>query len=205
MTDNIEVKPDQNNDERVFQEYFEDLELTPEDFRKRILDIGAGSAQFAKYAKDHGISDQIYSVDPIQDMLEKEKSVKAIAEQLPFADQSFDMVVSDSAIPNIYIDPEAFDEVRKKVLDSFTEMARVLRPGGEIRLARVLIGQQFESQRLLSETINTVLENLEKEGFEISRSKMPQHNTYQYDEGYQCHIPSFYFNVPNLRQPSTLD
>ena len=54
--------------------------------------------------------------------------VEASAEQLPFADASFDVVISNGVI-DLIPDKDAV----------FTEIARVLRPGGRIQLADVTI------------------------------------------------------------------
>ena len=66
--------------EEIFQQYVSDLNLKPEDFDKVMLDIGAGSASFAKWAKDHNVSSQIYSLEPIEEMSEKEKGLVGVAE-----------------------------------------------------------------------------------------------------------------------------
>lgn len=183
--ENIEEKQQiSESDEKVFQIYVEDLRLTPEDFKKRILDIGAGSAQFAKWAKEHGVSSNIYSLEPYQDILEKEKSIRGFAEKLPFADKSFDLIISNSAIPNIYLTEGSADAVNKKVHDSFYEMLRTLKDEGEIRLARVLMGKEFESQKILSQALENTIKDLEKEGLKVEKIKTPEYNTYQYDQNH---------------------
>lgn len=168
-------------DEEAFQAYMEDLRLTPEDFSKKILDIGAGSAQFAKWAKEHGVSSQIYSLEPTQSLAEKEKGVKGLAEKIPFAEESFDLVVSVAAIPNVYLG-EAGPGVKEKVLESLSEMVRVLKNGGEIRLARVLIGNIYEPQRILSHgTAEALIELKEKYGVQVEKIRTPSDDTYEYE------------------------
>lgn len=170
-------------DEEVFQAYMEDLRLTPEDFDKKILDVGAGAAQFATWAKEHRVSSEIYSLEPQKEYLaEKDKSVVARAETMPFADESFDLVVSNGAIPNIYIDQRNADVVKEKVTNSLHEMVRVIRPGGEIRLARVLMRKASESQRMLSQSVEEALENLEANGnIQIEKIRTPSDDTYEYE------------------------
>jgi len=102
-------------EEETFKQYFYDLELKPEDFNKTILDVGAGEAQFAKYAKDHNICSQIYSLEPFQKILEKEKGLVGYAEEIPMPDESFDLIVSNGAIPNIYLGEKEVSEKVKKV------------------------------------------------------------------------------------------
>ena len=170
-------------DEEEFQRYVEDLKLKPEDFEKKILDVGAGAAQFAKWAKEHGISRQIYSLEPQRDYLQESyKGVAGKAEELPFKDGSFDLAVSSAAIPNIYIDENDQDKVKEKITKSLSEILRVIRPGGEARLARVLMGKEYEGQRILSESVEEVLEELEATGgVQIEKIRTPANDTYEYE------------------------
>ncbi len=174
-------KPEKETAEEAFQHYVEDLRLTPEDFDKKILDVGAGSAQFAKWAKEHHVSSQIYSAEPQTERLtEKEKSVSARAENLPFPDETFDLVISVAAIPNIYLgeDPKVMKE---KIVQGFNEMTRVVKTGGEIRLARVLIGNIYEPQRILSESIDEALQKIEEGGAQVEKIRTPSDDTYEYE------------------------
>ena len=170
-------------DEEVFRAYMEDLRLTPEDFNKKLLDVGAGAAQFAKWAKEHGVSQEIYSLEPRGGYIsEKEKSVAARAEAIPFADESFDLVVSNAAIPNMYIGEWSTGMIKGKIKNSLQEMVRVLKPGGEIRLARVLIGKKDGPQK---QNIEEGLKNLEaRGGVKIERIKTQSDNTYEYDKNH---------------------
>ena len=169
-------------DEEEFQRYVEDLKLKPEDFEKKILDVGAGAAQFAKWAKEHGISRQIYSLEPQRDYLQESyKGVVGKAEELPFKDGSFDLAVSSAAIPNIYIDENGSDKVKEKITKSLSEILRVIRPGGEMRLARVLMGKEYEGQRVLSESVEDALEEMEATGgVQIEKIRTPADDTYEY-------------------------
>lgn len=175
-------EPEKETDKEVFQHYIEDLRLTPEDFDKKILDVGAGSAQFAKWAKEHHVSSQIYSVEPqVERLTEKDKSISARVEKLPFPDETFDLVISVAAIPNIYLgeNPEI---VKEKIIQGFNEMIRVVKSGGEVRLARVLIGNMYESQRVLAEGIEKTLQGLrEKYGMQIEKIRTPSDDTYEYE------------------------
>ncbi|MDP3986347.1 MAG: class I SAM-dependent methyltransferase [Candidatus Veblenbacteria bacterium] len=170
-------------DEEVFQTYIEDLRLTPEDFDKKILDVGAGAAQFAKWAKEHGVSGEIYNLEPQKEyILEKNKSVVARAEAIPFEDESFDLVVSNAAIPNIYISEVNADTVKEKVMNSLYEMVRVIRPGGEVRLSRVLMDKGYESKQILPKSIGEALENLKTKGnVQIEKIRTPSDDTYEYE------------------------
>ena len=102
------------------------LSLRAED---RLLDIGCGTgALLHRLAAVHPVS-RLAGVDPVPEMLEaaRDKLSPAIelrqgwAEQLPFADSQFDIVVSCSMFH--YIDRPS---------DALGEIQRVLRPGGQL-------------------------------------------------------------------------
>jgi len=166
-------------EEETFKQYFYDLELKPEDFNKTILDVGAGEAQFAKYAKDHNISSQIYSLEPIQEMSEKEKGLVSYAEEIPMPDKFFDLIVSTGAIPNIYLGEK---DVEEKVKKSFSEMLRVLNDEGEIRLARVLMGSKYENQKILTNILEEVLKKIQENNVQVTKIRTPINDTYEYEK-----------------------
>jgi ubiquinone/menaquinone biosynthesis C-methylase UbiE len=161
-------------DEEVFRSYMEDLDLKPEDFKGKILDVGAGTAQFAKWARDHHVSDQIYSLDERGDRLHKEKSVVGRAEQLPFADNSFDLIVSDGAIPNVVFSVEG-------IVQSLLEMWRVIKPGHEIRLARVLNGYKLLPHIIVNEGMSKALDLLEAKGATVKMKHLAYADVYNTD------------------------
>lgn len=170
----------EETDEEIFQHYIEDLRLTPEDFNKKILDVGAGSAKFAKWAKEHGVNNQIYSVEPQAGRLaEREKSVAALAENLPFSDEAFDLVISVASIPNVYLG-ENSEAIKERVARGLNEMVRVTKSGGEVRLARVLMGKLYDSQRILTKSIDEVIQELERKGMQIEKIRTPSDDTYEY-------------------------
>jgi ubiquinone/menaquinone biosynthesis C-methylase UbiE len=162
-----------DKNEEIFQKYIEDLELTPEDFDKKILDIGAGNAGFAKWAKEHNVSSEIYSLDTRDEMEEKEKSVVGTADELPFKDESFDLIISACAVPNV----TEVDQVEKTLLEAI----RVVKPGGEIRLAKVFEGERYESQRIKKQELNKVLEKLKDMNLSVEKIRQPQGDLYEYD------------------------
>ncbi|MFA6215511.1 MAG: methyltransferase domain-containing protein [Patescibacteria group bacterium] len=184
---NFEREPSiiEKTNEEVFQDYIEDLRLEPDDFGKKILDVGAGAAQFAKWAKEHRVSTEIYSLEPRKENLTgKDKSVVAQAEAIPFADESFDLVVSNAAIPNVYTGEGNGDTAKEKVMNSLAEMVRVIRPGGEIRLARVLRRKESKLQRP-SQSVDEALENLKAGGnIQIEEIRTPEADVYEYNENH---------------------
>lgn len=173
----------EKTDEEVFQGYMEDLRFTPEDFDKKILDVGSGASQFAKWAKEHGVSKEIYSLEPRKKyILDKQRGVAARAEAMPFANESFDLIVSVAAIPNVYINAGDAEAVKEAVVHSLYEMIRVLKFGGEIRLARVLIGRKYESQRILAQNLDETLQELQEGyGVQIKKIRTPHNDTYEYE------------------------
>lgn len=180
---NIKLPENVSIEEESFKEYFEDLKLKPEDFNKVILDVGAGEAYFAKWAKDHNVSSQIYSLEPFQEMVEKEKGLVGNAEEIPMPNEFFDLIVSNGAIPNIYLGEK---DVKEKVEKSFLEMIRVLKDGGEIKIARVLIGDKYENQKILADSVQGTLNQL-KERFNLAIQKIhtPLNDSYEYDENHK--------------------
>ena len=187
-------------EEQTFRQYSDDLKLTPEDFNKVILDVGAGEAYFAKWAKDHNVSSSIYSLEPIQEMEMKEKVINSSAESIPMPDQSFDLIVSYAAIPNIYLGDK---DAKIKVKDCFSEMLRVLRDGGEVRLARVFMGDKYENQRILASSIKEVLSELQrKDNIEITETRTPIFDSFEYDKHTMKGIlaESFFVTIKKLKK-----
>ena len=95
------------------------------------LDVGCGEGRFCRMLKGRGIS--IIGIDPSQPLLNaairRDPSGDyrlARAEQLPFDDDSFDLVVS-------YITLSDIPEFRSAI----SEMARVLAPGGTLLIANL--------------------------------------------------------------------
>ena len=126
------------------------------------------------------MSSDIYSLEPSDEIPEGDKNLKGNAEQIPLSDESIDLVVSVAALPNIYLgekDPE------KKVSQSFSEMLRVLKCKGEIRLTRVLMGTKYESQRKLTTAVEKSLKELqEKYNIKVKKIRTPENDTYEYDK-----------------------
>lgn len=130
--------------ERAPESYFSHFDLEPEDLKdKSILDVGSGKHEwFADHMKEYGA--EVYSINPKlrykwqRDHLNKNnrnhgKAIAARAQEIPFASESFDLVLSHWAIP-AYIpnrDGEIITEDGKIILQ---ELCRVVKHGGSIRL-----------------------------------------------------------------------
>lgn len=99
---------------------------------EQLLDVACGTGILARHAVDQvGSPDQVVGLDLNEGMLEvARRKAPAVtwrqgrAEALPFADQSFDVVVSQFGL--MFFD----DRVR-----ALQEMLRVLRPGGKLAIA----------------------------------------------------------------------
>lgn len=128
---------------RGLEDYLKNLRLTKEDLEKKvILDIGAGARKFAKDIEDEKIDAEVYSLDPyyafqdksLEKVINKNKSpgvqkktVAAAGDRLPFRNETFDLVLSDFALP-------FYSASRRELKDFFSEVRRVVKPGGEIRI-----------------------------------------------------------------------
>ena len=140
--------------------YYEShLQITDEDLRnKEILDLGSGpTTLFAKEAEERIPGAKITSLDFSFDKsrleehgndfndprsgwkLERseaegktggDRKVSGLFTNLPFRDESFDLVVSSGAMPLYLTNPE-------QIKEAFREVARVLRQGGKAHLGPV--------------------------------------------------------------------
>lgn len=175
--DEYEKEKDYEN----FNSYVKDLQLSPEDLSKKILDVGSGSTQFAKWAKDNKISSNIFSLDSVWFPEEKTKSIKAKVEAIPFKEEQFELVISNCSIPNIFLGGD-YETIKEKVRISLLEMMRVTKPGGEIRLGRVLRGDTYQSQKDLVTALDKALEELQQTfGVTIEQIRFPDGDTYTYE------------------------
>lgn len=125
--------------ENIADAYLMDLGLDWDNLKgKKVLDIGAGLAGFAHAGKKRGID--VVSLEAPTDLWSREglytKGVSFIlgnGKQLPFKNETFDMIVARSAIHSLVEIQEDLDEV-------ISEAKRVLKPGGEFRFGPGNIG-----------------------------------------------------------------
>ena len=98
---------------------------------RNALDVGCGEGRFCRILRGHGIAP--IGIDPTVRMLERARQLDpagdyraATAEAMPFAGESFDLVVSYMTLIDIA-------DVRQAI----PEMARVLRPQGTLLIANL--------------------------------------------------------------------
>jgi SAM-dependent methyltransferase len=170
--------------DRGVGEYLRFLNLGREDLEdKKILDIGAGLGKFAEGAAKENISNKIYSLEPFLSIAKeeiisgtkektdysaealkaKEKMVAGIAEEMPFKENTFDLVLSLYAMPLYAIS-------KMSVLNFFRNIIKITKNGGEIRLypinrtrkGKALTDFWPSNQNGLDDFINTQINVLQK-------------------------------------------
>ena len=116
--------------------------------REQVLDLGCGAGTDSLIAAQMvGSEGSVAGIDMTAEMLEKARAaavelgaenvefVEGEVERLPFADMSFDVVISNGVI-DLVPDKDAV----------FSEIHRVLRPGGRIQIADVTIQQPVSDE-----------------------------------------------------------
>lgn len=148
----------EKHDDGYVQENLLNLDLSLEDLAgKKTLDIGAGGAEFARWANRNGadvisLDDEMFASDKRRLSAIPAPFVLGDARALPFADDSFDLVVSHASMPNVIgssmreKEEERLEEIVDSMVTALSEAVRVVRHDGEIRLAPV-VGPELNSSR----------------------------------------------------------
>lgn len=129
--------------------YQDMLHMKPSDFTGKILDVGSGSWQQLAYdARQAGLNVSVTSVDPrfglpiVRDLADagqnvtqrligrlypEQGTIAATADKLPFADNTFDKTLG-------LFSTSRYRTGMKQIFDDLSEMHRVTKPGGEVRI-----------------------------------------------------------------------
>ncbi len=96
--------------------------------RGLVLDAGCGTGQMMEYLKNNNF-DNLVGYDISHNMLthakeKEERVICADAENLPFADSSFDVIYARALLHHLFDVPKALSEIK-----------RILKPGGEVVFA----------------------------------------------------------------------
>ncbi len=182
----------ENEDVRFrLSEYFDDLELRPELLQnKTALDLGSNEHFFDEYCKEK-YNTHFVALDNEGIKLGAKHAMGIIsdAKQLPFKDESFDLIISHAAMPHILIDFEkemiekgiltkkTEKALTQSLLEFFREVYRTVKQKGQIRLSTFCIKEEYmtklskdkrksllyQYQLLRIKLMKVALETLEKE------------------------------------------
>jgi arsenite methyltransferase len=160
--------------------------LTPGD---KVLDLGSGSGTDAFCAAlQVGASGRVVGVDFTDEQVEKAamlrdrdaftqvEFVEGAIDELPFEDDSFDVVISNGVFN--------LSPIKHRV---FAEAARVLRPGGRLAVADIVSGRPLKERTRRNVelwaaciagaiTRNSYLETIEAAGFRVGEARTNDYN-----------------------------
>ncbi len=120
---------DKGDKKLAFERYAEDLFLDENALDgKKILDVGSNIPLFRDYLEGKYPETKVINIDQ---EFNTSLDAQALAEHLPFADNSFDLIVAHSSLTGWGI----YENV-EQILQEFI---RVLRPNGEIRIGPIMI------------------------------------------------------------------
>lgn len=147
--------------DRTLELNLKQLDISISDLGKTVLDLGSGRTErFARQAAKHGI--KVFSLNPqladhetskrrqeliSQDVWitdpDQKRTAAGISQNLPYANEAFDTVISAWAIP--------FNLHKADYPASFKEIHRVLKPGGKAFIGPVPFTQLSDVKRSLKE------------------------------------------------------
>jgi ubiquinone/menaquinone biosynthesis C-methylase UbiE len=169
--------PNQGEIEMRAKLVMNNLGLKAEDLvGKKILDLGAGKAELAQWAKSHGIN--IVSLDngigyTREEMPKNVNYIKGSAEVLPIKDDVLDLIVSHGSPPGI-------SQEKQEVIKIIKEAVRVLKNGGEFRFgpgrlhpAVFDLGELFTEEEEKNLSTEDRIQRIREKSLEFLRSIYP--------------------------------
>ncbi len=177
--DSLKEALQENRNQDVFGEYVQELRLTAEDLKKHILDVGAGTGEFAAEAKRRGYGGitsididhpaDIYEMDSSEELAGGRLAV-ADAKMLPFKDGEFDITVSLYSMPHVLKNHNDNKRTFKKRTEHvLSEMLRVTKVGGEVRLGGVPFKEPKHATLHRGDVIDAVLKRLAAKGISVEQ------------------------------------
>lgn len=117
----------------------------------KILDIGCGTGVSSQF------NCKVVGIDPSMGLIKQNKCPKVlgIAELLPFKDNSFDYVISVTAIHNFEDIKKAVKEIKRVCNGKF--VFTVLRKSGKFDFIKKLIEKNFKVEKELEEEKDAIL------------------------------------------------
>lgn len=137
-----------NTARRELLKYFDDLELRPELLQdKTALDLGSNKSFFDEYCKEK-YNTNFVALDYSDKYLgtKHDLGVRGDAKNLPFKDESFDLIISHSSMPHLLIkfekemqaegklSTETKERILQDLLKLFREIYRATKQKGQIRM-----------------------------------------------------------------------
>lgn len=138
----------------------------------RVLDVGCGSGLFANAVGELFESASIYGTEITKEMV-SEQSVSmdlllSDAQKLPFKSNSFHLIHMDAVLHHIV--GESRSESKEKAKQTFSELFRILEPGGHI-----LLTERVQRGRIISdETLSSAIFYALKYGSKVLHPLHPQ-------------------------------
>jgi len=131
----------EDENRKVFDKYVELFQLTKEDLAKPILDVGAGNGEFIHFLRHELNNSHAFGVEENSRKVNSGEDGMIIADgfELPFSDESFEIVVSKDFLP-------MFTSSVEKSEDIFNELIRVTKSGGRI------IGNIYTPETVIEES-----------------------------------------------------
>lgn len=152
------------------------LGIDLEDFKGDVLDIGAGDAEIFKFIKEKTDA-RIVGVDiSVSDDL-KDEIIIADVRNLPFPNDSFDISFAYASIPNVFIDyydfknhEKGINKIYNSIKDSFNEIIRTLKPGGNAYIAPISVAELYDSEKAKKFALEKVIQEIREENKNIKIS-----------------------------------